>query len=217
MKNIHLLFTTGLLLSLCLGCKLTVKESNPETDSSADTVAQDGAAVEPMDSAAMMKAWEVFMTPGDMHTWMAKWNGTWEADVKSYMDPDGPPMESKATIEMKTIMNGLYQVSNYSGNMMGMPFEGRGILAYDNAKKQLVNTWIDNFGSGIMIMTGQFDPEKNMVNMSGYQTDPITGKDSPVRQEWTYPDDNTQIFVMYGAGMDGKEIKYMEATMKRKS
>jgi hypothetical protein len=206
-----------LMLVITMACKPGTTETDATDDSVNDSVALDGTEVQPPDSAAMMKAWETFMTPGDMHTWMAKWNGTWEADVKSYMDPDGPPAESKATVEIQTIMNGLYQITNYSGNMLGMPFEGRGTLAYDNSKKQFINTWIDNLGSGIMIMTGTWDESKKMMTLSGHQTDPLTGKDSPVRQELTFPDDNTQIFVMYGAGMDGKEIKYMDSTMKRKS
>ncbi len=54
--------------------------------------------VEPtMDSAAMMKNWQDFMTPGDLHKWMAKTNGTWEGEVTQWMDPKAPPTKAKAT------------------------------------------------------------------------------------------------------------------------
>lgn len=35
------------------------------------------------------------------------------------------------------IFGGRYQLSNYKGNFMGMPFEGMSIMGYDNAKKNL--------------------------------------------------------------------------------
>jgi hypothetical protein len=166
------------------------------------------------DEAAMMKAWMDFMTPGDMHKWMAKSDGTWSGDVNSYMDPTNP-MKSKATVTSKMIYNGLYQVSDYKGNMMGQPFEGHGILAYDNAKKHFVNTWIDNMGSGIIVMTGQYDAKSNTLKLKGTQTDPITGKDANIRQEVQFLNDDTQVFTMWGPGMDGKEMKMMDMKLTR--
>ena len=88
------------------------------------------------DSAAMMKAWEAFMTPGDMHKLMAKWDGTWDGEVTAWMGPE--PSKSTATVTNKMAMNGLYQIGDFSGTMMGQPFMGHSVLAYDNAKKEFV-------------------------------------------------------------------------------
>jgi hypothetical protein len=35
-----------------------------------------------------------------------------------------------------------------------MPFEGISTLGYDNAKKTFFSTWIDNMGTGMMVMEG---------------------------------------------------------------
>src|SRR6185436_18356165 len=141
-----------------------------------------------------MKAYQDFMTPGAMHKWMAKFNGTWEADITGYMDPTKPE-KSKATNVNSTIMNGLYQVGDYTGNMMGMHFQGHSIMGYDNAKKMFVNTWIDNMGSGMILMTG---------------------KDSEIREVMQITDDNNYTLKMYGTGPDGKEMIFMEGAFKRK-
>lgn len=166
------------------------------------------------DDAAMMKAWTEFMTPGDMHKWMAKSEGTWNGIVNTYMDPSNPT-KSQASARYKMVYNGLYQMGDFTGNMMGMPFEGHGIMAYDNAKKQFINTWIDNMGSGVIFMTGQLDPKTNILHLSGTQTDPMTKKDANIRQEIQFLDDNTQMITMYGPGMDGKEMKMMEMKMTK--
>ncbi len=162
-----------------------------------------------------MKAYQEFMTPGPMHKWMAKLNGTWEADITSYMNPVNPD-KSKATNVTTTIMNGLYQVGDYTGNMMGMPFQGHSIMGYDNAKKIFVNTWIDNMGSGIIYMTGKYDEATKTLHLKGKQTNPMNGTDVDIREEMKFIDDNNYILVMYGSGTDGKEIKFMEGTFNRK-
>jgi hypothetical protein len=163
-----------------------------------------------------MKAWQDFMTPGTMHKWMTKHVGTWEAEVSQWLDPSAPPTKSKATDVVTMAMNGLYQVGNFSSNMMGMPMMGQSTLGYDNAKKIFVLSWIDNMGSGIVNMTGTYDEATKTLNLKGKQTDPITGKDSDIRQENKFTDDDTYVMTMYGASPDGKEMKFMEGTFKRK-
>jgi len=162
-----------------------------------------------------MKAYQDFMTPGPMHKWMAKFNGTWEADITGYMDPTKPE-KSKATNVNSTIMNGLYQVGDYTGNMMGMPFQGHSIMGYDNAKKMFVSTWIDNMGSGMIFMTGTYDDAAKTLTLKGKQTDPMTGKDSEIREVMQITDDNNYTLKMYGTGPDGKEMIFMEGAFKRK-
>lgn len=166
-------------------------------------------------SEAETKAWQDFMTPGPMHQWMAKHAGIWEAEMSSWMGP-GDPVKSKATEKCTMIMNGLYLISDFSSNMMGMPFTGQSITAYDNAKKMFVITWIDNFGSGIIMMTGQYNEQTKTLEVKGKQTDPVSGKDSDIRQVNVYHDNDSYTSTMYGTGPDGKETKFMEGTLKRK-
>jgi hypothetical protein len=166
------------------------------------------------DEAAMMKAWEAWMTPGEMHKWIANMDGSWSGEVTTYWDP-AKPEKSKVTATNKMIYNGLYQVSEFNGTMMGAPFHGQGVLAYDNAKKQFVSTWIDNMGSGVLIMTGQYDPKTKTLHLKGTQTDPMTGSDMAFREDISFPNDDTHVMSMYGPGMDGKEMKMMEIRLTR--
>lgn len=195
------------------------KTDAPKTDSLTPTeqpATKDAAPAAMPDSAAMMKAWQEFATPGAMHQWMEKTNGTWEAEVSSWMAADAPPMKSKAVNVQSSAMGGRYVIGKYTGSMMGQPFEGMSTMGYDNAKKMFTSTWIDNMGTGIVHMTGTYDEATKMLNLKGHQTDPMTGKDSDMREEMKMIDDNTYTMTMYGAGMDGKEMKFMEGTFKRK-
>ncbi len=161
-----------------------------------------------------MKAWEDSMTPGKYHKWLASFDGNWNGDVKLWMDPSQPPMAYKIKTKNEMVMNGLYQKSTHSGEMMGKPFEGEGIAAYDNTKKRFVTTWIDNFGSGIMQMEGELSSDNKEMITIGTMSDPMSGQDITVKQVLTYISEERHVFEMYMV-VEGKEMKTMEINYTR--
>lgn len=168
------------------------------------------------DSAAMMKAWEAYMTPGKYHQMLAKDDGNWNEEITMWMSPSGPPEKSTATAVNTMIMGGRYQESVHTGNFNGMPFEGRSIVGYDNGRKMYVSSWIDNMGTGIMYMEGRWDDKSKSIIFKGKSFDPMTNKEVMIRQVFKPIDDNTQILEMYDTKM-GKEMKTMEIKFTRKS
>ncbi|KIC96423.1 DUF1579 domain-containing protein [Flavihumibacter solisilvae] len=163
----------------------------------------------------MMKAWQAYMTPGEFHKMLAKDEGEWAAEISSWMDPNATPTKSTGKMVNKMILGGRYQEQRYTGDFMGMPMEGIGTLAYDNAKKVFVSTWMDNMGTGIMTMEGKYDPATKTINFEGKSVDPLTGKDMKCREVFKYVDDNNQILEMY-INQTGKEFKTMEIKFTRK-
>ncbi|MGI8952294.1 MAG: DUF1579 domain-containing protein [Chitinophagaceae bacterium] len=163
-----------------------------------------------------MQKWTVFMTPGDTHKMLAKSDGNWNEDITMWMVPNTPAQKSTATCVNKMILGGRYQESISTGAFNGMPFEGHSIVGYDNAKKILVSSWIDNFGTGIIYMEGTYDPSTKTATFKGKETDPMTGNDIDVRQTMQFIDDNTQLLTMYQT-QNGQEFKSMEIKFTRKS
>ena len=167
-------------------------------------------------SESEMKAWTEYMTPGDMHKMMASWDGTWEGDVKMWMAPGQEPTLSKASSVNKMILGGRYQESRTTGNFGGMPLEGISTTSYDNWEKKFKNTWIDNFGTGIMYMEGTWNPSTKTIEFKGKSLDPMHGKNVDMRQTIKIIDNDTQLMEMYTTLDNGSEFKTMEITMKRK-
>jgi hypothetical protein len=217
MKKIAVtIISAGILL---WSCNNEGKTEAPAADVKADTAAKAASAETApptMDSAAMMKAWMDFATPGPMHAWMAKTNGTWEAEVDQWMAPGAPPVKAKAVNVQTSAIGGRYVLGKYTSTMMGGPFEGMSTMAYDNVKKTFISTWIDNMGTGIVQMSGGYDEASKTLSLKGKQSDPISGKESDIRQDMKIIDDNSYSIAMYGTGPDGKEMKFMEGIFKRK-
>ena len=166
------------------------------------------------ESEAMMNAWTKYMTPGDFHKMLAKSEGKWNEEATFWMAPGAPPTTSNMSCENKMILGGRYQQSNHSGTVNEMPFEGMGTVAYDNAKKVFISTWVDNMGTGLMYMEGKYNGTRRNIVFRGKAVDPMTGMSNPVREVFTIVDDNTQTIAMYNT-VKGKEFKSMEIKLTR--
>lgn len=221
MKRLTVTFCSLLALAIA-GCNdAATTDSAAKGDSTAvaktDTTASTAdAPAPPMDSAAMMKAWTEYMTPGEPHKLLAAQNGKWEGKVTMWMTPDAPPTESKGTVVNRMILGGRYQEGKFTGTFMGQPFEGESILGYDNAKKVFISTWIDNMGTGIMTVEGPWDPATKSITFTGEMLDPTTGKKCKLREIMTFIDDKTQKMEMYNTMPGMKEYKSMEILYTKK-
>src|SRR5206468_718952 len=107
-----------------------------------------------MDPQAMMEMWKKLGTPGAPHKLFASLAGSWTTQTKEWMEPGKPPTESTGTAEMKMLLDGRFLYQEYNAQMMGQPFSGIGIDAYDNMTKKYVTAWMDSMGTGIFMMEG---------------------------------------------------------------
>jgi hypothetical protein len=213
MKNLLLPL---LMLIVCISsCK---KEAKTETESTkvADSIkTEDSTAEKPLDSAAQMKAWMDYATPGSPHKMMAEETGTWNCTMTFWEEEGGKPEKATSTATIKMILGGRYQEANYQGTMMGQPFEGKSTLAYNNASKEFTTTFIDNMGTGMMIATGKYDDKTKSMELKGEMVNPMNGKKSPYCEVYTIVDATTRKMEIYDT-KKGKEYKSMEIIMKKK-
>ena len=219
MKRLTVTFCSLLALAFA-GCNDAATDSAAKGDSSAIKTDSPAAATEtppaPLDSAAMRKIWMDYATPGEPHKLLASQDGKWDAVVTMWMAPDAPPQTSKGTSVNKMVLGGRYQESRFAGTFDNMPFEGMGTMAYDNAKKVFVSTWMDNMGTGIMVVEGPWDPASKTITLTGKMLDPMTNKECQIREIVTFTDDKHQKMEMYNTQHGMKEYKSLEIVFTRK-
>jgi hypothetical protein len=178
-------------------------------------LAKDKKPAKEMDPQAMMEVYQKLATPGEPHKLFATLAGSWTTTNKEWMEPGKPPTESTGTAEMKMLLDGRFLYQEFTGNMMGQPFSGIGIDAYDNMSKKYVTAWMDTMGTGIFMMEGTASADGKTITLKGSHSTPGGGKMTH-RAVWKIVDDNTQTFDMYGTHHGGKEMKVMEITYTRK-
>ena len=181
----------------------------------ATALAKDKKSEKQMDPQAMMETYKKLATPGEPHKLFASLAGSWTTKTKEWMEPDKPPMESTGSAEMKMLLDGRFLQQVFTGDMMGQPYSGVGISAYDNLRKRYVTMWIDSMGTGIFTMEGTASADGKTITLKGQNAE-LGGGQMTHRAVWKIVDSNTQTFDMYGTHEHGKEMKMMEITYTRK-
>lgn len=213
MKN---LTTTLAIITLCfISCKKEVK-TEVTTTKDVDSIKKEAPIAEaPVDSAAQAKAWQEYATPGAPHKLMAEEVGTWNCDMTFWYEPDAKPEKASSVANIKMILGGRYQESDYQGKIMGAPFVGKSTLAYNNASKEYTTTFIDNMGTGMMVAVGKYDEKTKTIEFKGDVVNPVIGVKAPYREVYTIVDATTRKMEMFDT-KNGEEYKSMEIIMKKK-
>ncbi len=179
-------------------------------------LAKDKKADKNMDQQAMMELWQKLAQPGEPHKLFSSIAGSYTTHTKEWMEPGKPPVEADGTSESKMLLDGRFLYQEYHGSMMGQPFSGIGIDAYDNMTKKYVTAWMDTMGTGIFLMEGTAGADGKTITLKGSHPEPGGGKMSH-RAVWKIIDNNNQTFEMYGThGHGGKEMKFLEIVYTRK-
>ncbi len=172
----------------------------------------------------MMAAWAKYAAPGEHHGHLEPLVGRWDLLVKWRMAPDAPMEEHKATSQMKWIIGGRFLLEEVHGDpeeakqdpTMDQPFEGLGIIGYDNSASKYVSMWIDSMGTMMFTQQGTCAQSGKVFKMTGEYDDPMTGKKKTVRSVMRIVSNDKIVNEMYDTGPDGKELKTLEATYTRK-
>jgi hypothetical protein len=195
-------------------CKEAVN-SFPEMETN-ESLTTSPAMPPKMDTKAVEKAGNQYMTPGIFHKKMAEEVGTWEEKITIWSGPfDTKPTSATITSTTDMIFNGLFQETVHKGEMMGMAFEGKSTLGYDRATKMYISTWIDNRGSSILVMKGNYDAATKKIIMEGKTMDPVYKKSKTVREEVSIINENEQKIDMFDATPEGKPYKSMSIIRTR--
>lgn len=141
--------------------------------------------------------------PDQMHAWLQSHVGTWDAKIESEMMG-----EATGTWEVKAGPGGLWLVSEFKSEMMGMPFHGMEFMGYDPSDATFHSYWVDSTSATCSPLAGKYDEAKKTMTLRG--TIPgMDGTASEATHITTYPDADHMKFDMHGKGPDGSDMKFM--------
>jgi hypothetical protein len=152
--------------------------------------------------------------PGPEHEILKTDVGAWDATVESFVPGAAAPMISKGT-ETNSLVGGLWLVTEFKADMMGMPFQGHGVTGWDPNKKKYVGSWVDTLTTGLGITESTYDAATKTMTGTFEGPDP-SGQIQKMKSVVTYQDADTRTFTMSGTGPDGKDARIMTITYKRK-
>lgn len=178
--------------------------------------AQDAPPPMSAETQAMMAAWEKAATPGAQHQQLAEqFVGNWDTRQTMWMQPGAPPMTETAKAVGTAVLGGRHVRTDFTGQFMGMPFQGVALAAYDNVTGKYVNHWMDNMSTGVYRSEGDYDAANKTYTYRGEMADPMApGTMIPVREVVRIVDKDHHVMEMYETH-DGKENKTMQIEFAR--
>ncbi len=165
------------------------------------------------DAKKMVDACAPAAETGSEHESIARFEGTWRAEVKMWMDPSGEPHVSQGTMVNTMVLGGRFLQEEYKDDS-GM-FEGKGFWGYNTIDKRYEGFWIDSMATFFQLERGQHDPASDSYNMEGSMTDPGSGKPMTKRSVIKALGPDEHVMEMYFKGEQGAEMKCMEIHYKR--
>lgn len=166
----------------------------------------------------MMADYMKMIEPGEAHRMLDFFIGDWTYTTKMWMSGhDQPPMESKGVSTSKWIMEDRFTETIWEGEFMGKPMKGRGLMGYNNHRKQYVSSWIDNMNTGISAMSGVYDKDAKVFRMWGTMDEPMTGEiNKHFWMVYRITGDDTFVFEVHDSALGEKDTKVVEVSYTRK-
>lgn len=148
--------------------------------------------------------------PGAGHKAVEGMAGSWDFTVKMWMDPSAPPESSPGKSEIRWILGGRFLEQKVTGTSMGQPFEGIGLLGFDNVTQKYQSIWLDSMSTAMMTGTGSYDAASKTITETGTFSCPMQGKRCEYRAVTRLSDKDRFTYEFFTAGPDGKEMRMME-------
>ena len=161
-------------------------------------------------------AWMKAGTPGPQHQRFAQHAGNWTVEGSMWMAPDAPATAFKGKARLQVVMESRYEIQDFEGDFMGMPFHGMGVTAYNNATGKYEGSWWDSMSTMIMQMGGTEDAQGTITLESEF-ADPFGER---IRMRHVMRDDGPDHIAMEAycfatPAQGGAEYKCMELHYRR--
>jgi hypothetical protein len=157
--------------------------------------------------------------PNEHHEVLAREAGTWDADIKIYLQgPQAPPSEYKGEEKVEMVSGGMFSRSTVTAVFGDRRFEGHGLFGWDPHREKYTGVWVDSFNAAPTAMTGSWDAEEKTLSFESIVRDE-SGNELKQKQVTTFVDENTrkfEAFLVVEQGGQSLDVKLMEIVSRKR-
>jgi len=163
-----------------------------------------------------MARWMKAMKPGPAHEKLAAFIGTWDTEMKMWMQP-GKPMVTKGEAECRWLMKGRWIVREGTGSFMGKTVKSFGIVGYDNFKQKYVTCDVNDMETHMLTSTGNWTPDGKALVTYGKMDEPMTGEvGKTVKYVWKLIGPDEHVLEIHDLAIGLGNTKVIEMTYRRR-
>ena len=124
---------------------------------------------------AKITAYIELAKPGPEHKQLESLVGTWDQEIKFWMEPGKPPITFKGTCQNRMILGGRFLLTEAKGGSGPMAFENMIIMGFDRRTKKFTTVDFDSGGTYYVAAAGPYDESRKAIVMYGEDVDPALG------------------------------------------
>jgi hypothetical protein len=182
---------------------------------SSASYAQDTAKSASAKAAAVARAMDNAMTPGDYQKRLEPMIGTFDVRILIWVDPSKPPIESSASAVSVWVLGSRFVQTMLVGGPSADAFNGIGYIGFDNAAKHYQAAWMDDGSTAMTLYTGGFNADGKSATMKASITNAATGKPTPLELRMSLGANGGHVTQLWGLGLGTKMFKMMELQYTR--
>jgi hypothetical protein len=163
------------------------------------------------------EAWAEYMAagmPGEAHEGLARMAGDWTAETWWWTEPGAEPTPGRAVSTNKMVLGGRFLATHYESLDPEMPFQGVGMMGFNNTLEKYQSTWCDSMGTMIFVQEGTASDDGNVITMHGEHVDAVTGERVHMREVYTF-EGATWTFEIFETRDGGDEAPMMKVVYTR--
>ena len=162
------------------------------------------------------KKLEVAGRPGPAHQVFESLAGNWRAEVRCWIEPDGPPEMSLGSARIFWTLSGRFLEEEFHGEMMGRPYTGRTLMGFDNIKQTFNSVSVSDIQTSMFTCEGKGEHGNKLITMEGRATCMASDcKDIPMRTVMRIISPVKHTVEMFDRSK-GDNVKTMEITYTRR-
>ena len=202
------------ILMICLSAGTLLASPTANTEPTNSDAERAGLA---QDAASQMNRWLKASRPGEAHQRLDELEGRYDIRIRAWLtSPDQPPLQAEGKAEYRWLLGDRWLQQTLQSRLMGLPYEGLGMLGYDRIDGHYASYWQDSLSTATRSSFGQIDESSNRLVMRGTADDPATGAmDQPVRYEISLGEPSGHVFRAYDLTRPEGQQLAMEITYTR--
>ncbi len=179
------------------------------------TFAQEAGKPPSAKAAAVARAMDKAMTPGEYQKRLEPMIGSFNVRVLIWVDPGKPPIESTASAVSTWVLGNRFVQTMLVGGPSDDAFNAIGYIGYDNAAKKYQASWMDDGSTALTLYTGGFNADGKSATMKASVVNSSTGKATPLELRMALGADGGHVAQLWGQGFGTKMFKMMELQYTR--
>ncbi|MHC4934981.1 MAG: DUF1579 family protein [Planctomycetota bacterium] len=154
--------------------------------------------------------------PSPEHEFLQRKVGVWDIECEYFFDPTSDPMKAAGVDTVEAI--GLYWVQARSE--FELPGEvilrGVALTGFDPVVRMYQGTWVDSATPFLYTFEGNYDAERDLLELTGENIDPATGELVTYRSKEYYGGADARIFELMVEAEPGLETQILRYEYTRR-